>query len=592
MKNLNRFYLAIVMMLSFFINQSCSEENVIPKTPTLDAPSSVTSVQLGDKVDVSFSFVTLAKFKSATVTATGGTAVVKIPPSTGSLEGSIVVEFTAGTSIGAGSIVLTLTDQQDQQTTATAVVNITNRIPIALQGTLVTQTLDANKIYLLKGIVFVPNGATLTIPAGTLILGEKASKATLVVQPGGKLIANGTASQPIVFTSAQNVGERDRGDWGGLVILGNAFVNQTAKPAIEGITPSQNYGSIAADGATPATNASDNSGVLTYVRVEYAGIELTPNNETNSITLGALGNGTTIDYVQASFGGDDGFEWFGGTVNAKHLVSFSTWDDDFDTDFGWGGNVQFGLIVRNPFFADQSGSNAFESDNQSNGNAIAGICDGTTQAGCTRGVFSNITVLGPRDTQTRTISSNYQNAIHLRRRTSISIFNSFFSGFRIGLRLDDQGTLDNLTAGAGKHAYNLITVPGTNLIGNSTSIADAAFATGLSSGDATAISNYWTNNNNAVVNNFSATSNATFFTDAGITSTLFWGGQTVVTYPSDPNFVLLSGVVDANNLNTGANYTDAKLGAFFDKTGTFRGAFGAADWTNGWSEFQPINKTY
>jgi len=688
--------MALLMAVSAVWLQACKEEEVIPDAPTVTAPSAVSSVQVGAKTDVSFSFVSPGKFKSASVTATGGTAAVKTSPTAGSLEGSVVVEFTAGNTAGAGSVVLTLLDEENQQGTATAVLNVTISSPptitlnsltasaipgasvsvtatiaapngasslvvagatatpgspitisgttvtqnlsivvpanavigstinavfsvtdtqnltsalvtlvitvldptIPLQGTLTTQSLDATKIYLLKGIVFIPSGVTLTIPAGTIIKGDKASKATLVVQPGGKLIANGTASKPIVFTSAQNIGERDRGDWGGIVMLGNAFVNQSAKPAIEGITPSQTYGAIAADGATPTTNATENSGSLSYVRVEYAGIELTPNNETNSITFGGVGNGTTVDYVQVSYGGDDGFEWFGGTVNGKHLVSFSTWDDDFDTDFGWGGNVQYGLVVRNTFYADQSGSNSFESDNQGNGNTIAGICDGTTQTGCTRGVFSNITVLGPRDVQSRSISANYQNAIHIRRRTAISIFNSFFSGFRVGVRLDDQGTLDNLTNGAGKHAYNIMTVPGTTVTGTSTSAADAAFATGLTiaggagAGDAAAVNTYWTSNNNSVVSNISSSSNATFFADAGVTSSLFWAAQSAATYPSNPNFALVAGTAGANNLNAGANFTDAKLGSFFEKTGTFRGAFGSTDWTDGWAEFQPVNKVY
>ncbi|MEY4930619.1 MAG: hypothetical protein RI909_1343, partial [Bacteroidota bacterium] len=435
-------------------------------------------------------------------------------------------------------------------------------------------------------------------PAGTVIKGDKATKATLIVQPGGKLIANGTANNPVVFTSAQGVGERDRGDWGGVIILGNAFVNQAAKPAIEGITPTQTYGSTIAEGATPATNAAEDSGTLTYVRIEYAGIELTPNNETNSLTMGGVGSGTTISYVQVSYGGDDGFEWFGGTVNGKYLVSQSTWDDDFDTDFGWGGNVQYGLVVRNTFFADQSGSNAFESDNQANGATIAGICDGTTNTGCTRGIFSNITVLGPRDVQSRAISANYQNAAHIRRRTAISIFNSFFSGYRVGIRVDDQGTLDNLTSGAGKHAYNVLSVPGTTLIGTSTTAADAAFATGLTispdaAGNATAISNYWSANNNAVFNDVT-TATFTKITDLGITGSLYWAAQTSATYPSNPNFSLVAGVAGANNLNSGANYSDAKFtgNTFFNTSGVYRGAFGATDWTDGWSEFQPLNKVY
>lgn len=679
------FFLAVFSVL--FV-QSCKDEETTPAAPTLTTATSVASVQVGTKTDVTFTFTAPGKYKSSAVTATGGTATVKTEPTANAADGSVVIEFTAGTTAGAGSVVLTLTDASDQTGTATAVLNITISAPpsitlsaatgtgkpgatvavtatitaangasqliitgatstpaspitisgaaptqavtlaipanavagstinvgfqakdaqnllstvvtytitvqdptIVLEGNLTTRTLVATEKYLLKGQVFVPSGVTLTIPAGTIVKGDKATKATLIVQPGGKLVAEGTASNPVVFTSAQNVGERDRGDWGGLVILGNAYVNQSAKPSIEGITPTQTYGTVGTD---PTVNATENSGTLKYVRVEYAGIELTPNNETNSITMGGVGNGTVVENVQVSFGGDDGFEWFGGTVNGKYLVSHSTWDDDFDTDFGWGGNVQFGLVVRNTFFADQSGSNAFESDNQANGNTIAGICDGTTNTGCTRGVFSNITVLGPRDIQSRSISANYQNAAHIRRRTAISIFNSFFSGFRVGIRLDDQGTLDNLTSGAGKHAFNLLTVPGTTLIGTTTTASDAAFATGLSSGDATAVSTYWTANTNAAVSNISSTSNATLFSDIGITNPgLFWGASTSSNYPSNPNFSIVAGVAGANNLNAGSNFADAKLTGGFFTTTTYRGAFGATDWTDGWAEFQPLNKVY
>lgn len=508
-----------------------------------------------------------------------------------------VYEYTVPAGALIGSTIVVAFQVLDNAGYPSAIANfvVTVGDPVnILEGTLTTQTLDAAKPYLLKSQVFIPNGVTVTVPAGTVIKGDKATKATLIVQPGGKLIAEGTANNPVVFTSAQAVGERDRGDWGGIIMLGNAFVNQNTKPAIEGITPTQTYGSTIAEAATPATNASENSGSLKYVRIEYAGIELTPNNETNSLTMGGVGNGTTVEYVQVSFGGDDGFEWFGGTVNGKYLVSLSTWDDDFDTDFGWGGNVQFGLVVRNPFFADQSGSNAFESDNQGNGNP-SNFCDGTTNTGCTRGVFSNITVLGPRDQQSRAISGNFQNAAHIRRRTAISIFNSFFAGYRVGIRVDDQATLDNLNNGISRHAFNVLSVPGATLIGTSTSASDAAFATGLTippdaAGNATAISTYWTNNNNGAFNNVASSA---VFTDLGVNAGLFWGAQTTTTYPSNPNFVLVAGVAGANNLNAGGDFTDPKLPAAFFVATIYRGAFSSTtDWTDGWSEFQPLNKAY
>jgi hypothetical protein len=166
-------------------------------------------------------------------------------------------------------------------------------------------------------------------------------------------------------------------------MLGRANVNQN-RPAIEGIDPVARFGT-----QNSTTNDTENSGTLQYVRIEFAGIELTPNNETNSLTMGGIGNGTTLSHVQVSYGGDDGFEWFGGTVNAKYLVSYAMWDDDFDVDFGYTGNVQFGTAIRNPSFADQSGSNGFEVDNDATGTAAMPL---------TAAVFSNMTVLGPGST--------------------------------------------------------------------------------------------------------------------------------------------------------------------------------------------------
>jgi hypothetical protein len=478
-----------------------------------------------------------------------------------------------------------------------------------------TTTLTAEKQYLIKSQIFVESGAKLVIPAGTILKGDKATKGTIIVKPGGQLEAVGTADSPIIFTSAQIPGERDKGDWGGLVILGNAYVNQSAKPSVEGINPPVQYGSLTHE------NDAESSGKLKYVRVEYAGIELSTNNETNSITLGGVGSGTEIDHVQVSFGGDDGFEWFGGTVNAKHLVSHSTWDDDFDTDYGWSGNVQFAVIVRNPFFADQSGSTAFESDNAPNANATTnagGACSDADRSSCTKGVFSNVTVLGPRD-YTRGISGNYTRAMHIRRRTTISIFNSVITGFATGLSMDDQGTIDGYTAGAGVFKNNVLFVPilpnsssNSNFAsGNayySSSVAGAATGTGGSTGT---IFGFWENNNaNIIVKGLVATKgDGTFagnwastavpadniinpYTDFGLATAPFWAGSTPVTYPADPNFAVTSGSLTGlpvGELFPAASKVDV---SFFDKTATYKGAFGATDWTDGWAKFQPTSEIY
>lgn len=236
-------------------------------------------------------------------------------------------------------------------------------------------TLKATDNNLLRGFVYVTKGATLTIEPGTVIKGEKATKGSLIVEPGGKIIAEGTAEKPIVFTSDQVAGSRAYGDWGGLILCGNAPVNAN-EPQIEG-GPRTVYG-----GGDP----EDNSGVVKYVRIEFAGYPLEPNKEINGLTCGGVGSGTTLEYIQVSFCGDDSYEWFGGTVNAKHLIAYKGWDDEFDTDYGYSGKLQFLLGVRDPKVADTSKSNGFESDNDANGSGNEPL---------TNPIFSNVTLIGP-----------------------------------------------------------------------------------------------------------------------------------------------------------------------------------------------------
>lgn len=440
-----------------------------------------------------------------------------------------------------------------------------------LSGSLSSRTLDASKKYTISGVVTIDNGVTLTIPAGTKLFGEKKTKGTLLVKPGGKLIAEGTETNPIIFTSNQDAGEREQGDWGGLVILGKANVNQN-NPAIEGITPAANYGTF-----NSSANDDDNSGVLKYVRVEYAGIALTPNNETNSFTFGAVGKGTVVDFCQATYGGDDNFEWFGGTVECKHLVSMAAWDDDFDCDFGFSGKVQYGLAVRDPFNADQSGSNGFEVDNDASG---------TTATPKTAAVFSNITILGPIYDSTKTaFNGNYQHAMHLRRNCELSIFNSVIAGFPIGLNLD--GTLSNYTGGLGVLENNILVcsaVKGT---------ATRPFFNGKSA--SSAVADYFSTTKNNVAYTLSTPTSGSpaaskAIMDAGINPALIMGYSTVAgvsgTYPKNPDFASFTGATQS-----GAAFTNSKLGAFFTTT-TFKGAFGSSDWTDNWSNFNPQSEVY
>jgi hypothetical protein len=437
---------------------------------------------------------------------------------------------------------------------------------VELTGNLATQTLTADKKYLIKGQVFVKSGVVLTIQPGTVIFGEKRTKGTLIIDRGGRIEAKGTASQPIVFTSNQLEGDRDRGDWGGLVILGNASCNQV-DPAIEGIDPAVFFGGNAANTKSSATvNNSENSGTLEYVRVEFAGIELTPNNETNSITLGGVGSGTKMEYVMVSYGGDDGFEWFGGTVNARYLVAHNTWDDDFDVDFGFSGNVQFGLAVRYPSYADQSGSNIFECDNGPNDNDVQPYTTGT---------FSNITGIGPIKSGATTSNGNFQHAIDLRRRTAVSIVNSVFTGMPLGIRMNQPSVVAQYVNGRGVLANNIILTPSTNqfLIGTGV-IQDS-------------VRNIW-NRSNAVV---AGPATDALNTTLGISPDLLYGTRTDEQYGSNPNFAVSTGTI-----TTGASFTLPKF-TESNRTGRFttvayRGAFGSSDWTDGWAEFNPVNKKY
>lgn len=299
-------------------------------------------------------------------------------------------------------------------------------------------TLVASKVYKLKGFVYVKSGVTLTIEAGTIIRGDKASKGTLIVEKGAKINAVGTASKPIVFTSNIAEGSRDYGDWGGVVICGNAKINVPGGSAtIEG-GPTSTYG---------GSNDADNSGSLKYVRIEFPGIPLEPNKEINGLTLGGVGNGTVLDYIQVSYSGDDSYEWFGGTVNAKHLIAFRGWDDDFDTDFGFRGKIQFGVSLRDPNIADVSGSNGFESDNDASGSA---------NWPKTAATFCNMTVLGPKVTAATSINSNYKRSVHIRRNSSLSIYNSVFAGWPTGLFLDGTATQANANADSLHFAYNIL----------------------------------------------------------------------------------------------------------------------------------------
>lgn len=319
-----------------------------------------------------------------------------------------------------------------------------------------TLNLDANQVYLLKGIIVVSNGGKLVIPAGTVIRGEADLNASpknyacIVIERGGKIELNGTASKPVVFTSNKAIGQRERGDWGGLLIAGRAVHNLSNATfdnvQMEGFNNITFDGSLAKFGGNDAT---DNSGVLKYLRIEFAGLAFETNKEINGLTLGAVGSGTEMHHVQVSYSNDDSFEWFGGSVNSKYLIAYKGTDDDFDTDNGYNGINQFGIAVRDSVYYDltfglpsgSSTSEGFESDNEASGTANV--------QPYTSAIFSNFTMVGPVPEGTKytdlnsTARSAFRRGARIRRNSSLRIVNSIFMGYRNFLMMDGDSSLRN-----------------------------------------------------------------------------------------------------------------------------------------------------
>jgi hypothetical protein len=455
------------------------------------------------------------------------------------------------TGVSLGSTTITAISQSDTTIKATCAVLVTPSTGqvITVSGDITADTKwYAAAKYMLSGFVYVKNNATLTIEPGTIIKGVSGTKAALMIEKGSKILAAGTAEKPIVFTSDKPKGQRGYGDWGGLVICGYAPTNKHDG----GIT-----GNGVAEGGIGSTyggsNPADNSGVLQYVRIEFPGIGLTAtaNSEINGLTLYAVGSGTTIDHIQVSYSGDDSYEWFGGTVNMKYLVALRGWDDDWDTDNGFIGKVQFFVSLRDPASADQSTSNGFESDNDADGSALTPN---------TAPVFVNGSVFGPKVSTSTTINSLFGHGAQLRRGTRTSIYNTVIAGWPYGIYID--GALGDSPTQANNNVLQIensvISGMGSNYKTNATS---------LQSPDA------W------------------FTSVARNNSVLATNDLLQVTAPFNltaPNFLPAAG----SPLLTGASFTNTRLTDSFFTVVSYKGAFGTTNWTSGWCNFDPQNTDY
>jgi len=266
-------------------------------------------------------------------------------------------------------------------------------------------TLDAGTVYTLKGSTYVFPGVTLTIPAGTRIEADASGDevAFLGVQKGGKVIAQGTAAKPIVFTS--NATNPAPQDWGGLVICGNAITNRGTNVTAE--VTGMTYG---------GTNPADNSGVYSHIIVEYSGNLITETSEFNGVTFYAVGSGTTVNNILVSQGSDDGFEWFGGSVNGTNLVAIGCQDDSFDWTEGWNGTVSNLYSDQSSATGVSADSRGIEADNSETNPLLTPISNPT---------LSNVTLIGRN-----TAAPAKEAGMWLRRGTHATISNVYISGFK------------------------------------------------------------------------------------------------------------------------------------------------------------------
>lgn len=427
--------------------------------------------------------------------------------------------------------------------------------------------------YVLKGWVYVADGAKLRIPAGTIIKGDKQTKATLIVEPGGYVEMKGTKDAPIVMTSEEAPGKRKPGDWGGLIVCGKAPNNNgTLNQQIEGGPRTKHGGTV----------ANDNSGFFQYIRVEFAGIPFADDKEINGITFGSVGNGTTVDHLQVSYSGDDSFEWFGGTMNSTNLVAYKGWDDEFDTDNGFSGTVEYCLSIRDPKIADKSKSNGFESDNIASGSATA--------TPFTSATFKHVTFIGPgavknnfnytTNNTTDYINGNgmtgngaalglYQSAMQIRRSSKLNVQNALAVGYPIGLIIDGAAGSTPAFAKNGDFTLKNIIFAGMGVVG--------------SDGNGLYKDLYSANGTSIAEGETRVSFSHEFFLNDGAT-----------TYSNSINNKQMTeaSLNLTDPMKTGQNYCPSA--ALSDGNGGYIGAFKDAgdNWLDGWTNFDPQNTVY
>ena len=606
---------ALVMGMAFGFN-SCKKEEANKPAPTVTVTPAAASGVAGAKVSTSVQ-VDSPEGGAKLAILVNGVSNTALPDVTldGTASQAVPADFTipATATVGASYVItFQVTDKKNQLSQVAVFTATVSAIPaktiVDVTGNITTNTnWTADKIYRLVGFVrvgkdekptagvvapVISSPTTLTIEAGTVIYGKTGTPGgTLIVQRGSQIIANGTAAKPIIFTSEKAPGTKKSGDWGGVVLCGQAKNNilNSASTGTAGIEELEGgYG-----GFHGGTNDADNSGSLKYVRIEYAGYPINPNQEINGLTLGSIGSATTLQFIQVTYANDDSFEWFGGAVNASNLIAYKGIDDDFDTDNGFSGKVQFGLGIRDSNIADQSGSNGFECDNDANGSSNTPV---------TTAQFSNMTVIGGKQTSGTTIDLQFQNGAQIRRNAQQKIFNSFITSYPNGIYIDNAlgspGTVSNATNGLLQFKNNILAgVEGWGGNGfGSAATADEVTALGLSA----AGSNHPNNPKGRVVATgvgaftngaFALTTELQVSAQAGVL--WFKSNNTVLTKWTDAGinsniFEPLNGTPTLLPTSTSPLLSGADFSALTGFTSvTYRGAFGTTDWTSGWVNWNP-----
>ena len=352
-KSLKHLLSLFLVMAMVFVVTSCDDDETTP-APSVSAPGAQ-SVAFGGSATLSFSITAQGGYASAVATAINGTATITAEPTVGATTGNIEVSFTAS-GAGAAGVTVVITDAKAQTSTATAVITVEAEVTTVTVSNNITAntTWETGKTYILAGRIFVLDGATLTIQPGVVVKGQVGSgtnATALIIARGGKLMAEGTSASPIIFTSiadelepgmiaSPNLSVTDNGLWGGLIVLGKAPISaDAAAKQIEGIPPSDT------NGLYGGTVANDNSGVIRYISIRHGGANIGEGNEINGLTLGGVGSGTTIEYVEVIGNQDDGIEWFGGSVNVTNAVVLNAGYDAIDTDQSWNGTLDNFIVI-------------------------------------------------------------------------------------------------------------------------------------------------------------------------------------------------------------------------------------------------------